>query len=244
MPKTLLRPLVLALMCVGLGCAGTAKLPEQPGQHTALFTQTVTYETQYLVHLPAGYTPDGPAWPLMIFLHGAGERGSDINLVKVHGPPKLADADPAFPFVVVSPQAATGTRWDAPALNALLDDVVANYAVDRDRIYVTGLSMGGFGTWDFATRYPNRVAAVAPICGGGAAWLACAMKEVPTWVFHGAKDQVVPLARSQEMVDALKACGANPKFTVYPEANHDSWTETYNNPALYEWLLSHRLSDR
>jgi predicted peptidase len=118
--------------------------------------------------------------------------------------------------------------------------VIAQYAVDEERVYVTGLSMGGFGTWSLAQAHPERFAAIAPICGGGNPELAGNLRHVPVWAFHGAKDNVVPLSASQEMVDALKAIGADVKFTIYPEAYHDAWTETYENPQLYEWLLQHK----
>ena len=110
----------------------------------------------------------------------------------------------------------------------------------RLRIYVTGLSMGGYGTWDLATRYPNRFAAIAPICGGGEPARACTVKHLPVWAFHGAKDEVVPLEQSQAMIDALAACDGNARLTVYPDADHDAWTQTYDNPELYDWFLSHR----
>jgi len=124
----------------------------------------------------------------------------------------------------------------------LLDDIVERYRIDEERVYVTGLSMGGFGTWALAGASPERFAAIAPICGGGRRSDArrIAQAKLPTWVFHGAKDRVVPFEESQHMVDILEKLGGDVKFTVYPKAQHDSWTETYNNPELYTWLLSQR----
>ncbi len=199
----------------------------------------------YLLFLPAGYNPNGAKrWPLILFLHGMGERGNtldDLELVKKHGIPKLVDQRPDFPFIAVSPQCPKRTFWDheVESLNALLDEVIAAHAVDAHRVYLTGLSMGGFGAWALATAYPERFAAIAPICGGGDPETVCALKDVPVWVFHGAKDPVVPLSESEQMVAALKACGGDVRFTVYPDAEHDSWSETYANPALYEWFLAH-----
>jgi predicted peptidase len=112
--------------------------------------------------------------------------------------------------------------------------------VDRERQYVTGLSMGGFGTWALISRYPQRFAAAVPICGGGDRYVARRLRDVPVWAFHGAKDGTVPVQASVEMVEAVKKAGGDAQLTVYPEAQHDSWTETYNNPKVYEWLLSHR----
>jgi predicted peptidase len=129
-------------------------------------------------------------------------------------------------------------------LTVLLDNIVARYKVDEDRIYVTGLSMGGFGTWSLASRTPNRFAAIVPICGGGEAYWARRFAHLPIWVFHGAKDPVVPLQRSEAMVDALRQRGGNVQLTVYPDAGHDAWSETYDNPKLYEWLLRQRRSPR
>lgn len=122
-------------------------------------------------------------------------------------------------------------------LDLLLEDVCARYAVDLDRIYVTGLSMGGFGTWSLALEFPNRFAAIVPIAGGGTSWMARRVRHLSVWAFHGAKDATVPLSAGQQMVDALKNAGGTPTFTVYPDAGHDSWTRTYDNPDLYAWLL-------
>ena len=160
--------------------------------------------------------------------------------MKVHGPPKLVEKRKDFPFVVVSPQCPSGKWWNVEQLKSLVDQVVAKYQVDSTRIYVTGLSMGGYGTWSLAAAYPNRFAACAPICGGGDVKTAEALKGTPLWVFHGAKDTAVPLKKSEEMVEAIKAAGGDVKLTVYPEAGHDSWTESYNNPELYRWFLSHQ----
>jgi predicted peptidase len=197
----------------------------------------------YLLYLPEGYGDEpGKKWPLVLFLHGAGERGSDIERVKVHGIPKLAEAGQSFPFIAVSPQCPENTGWGAQTeeLKSFIDEIMATYAVDDSRVYVTGLSMGGFGTFALASEYPGLFAAIAPICGGGDLSKAERLKDIPAWVFHGAKDNVVPLERSKEMVDAIEACGGNVKFTVYPDADHDSWTVTYNNPEFYEWLLSNK----
>ena len=202
-----------------------------------------TVSLKYLLYLPKDYAAQaGKTWPLVLFLHGSGESGTDIEKVKVHGPPKLAAAGKEFPFILVSPQAPSPqVGWNNESLITLLDDIQAKYAVDPDRVYVTGLSMGGYGTWALAIEHPDRFAAIAPICGGGMARRARRIRHLPIWVFHGAKDLAVPLKESQEMVDSLKAAGAaEVKFTVYPEAAHDSWTETYTNESLYTWLLSHK----
>lgn len=210
------------------------------GQQTAEHAKaTYTVDIDYLLYKPKGFD-EQDKWPLLLFLHGAGERGADLEKVKVHGPPKLVAAGKELPFVIVSPQCPANSWWDSRALLALIDHVVATGKIDEDRIYVTGLSMGGYGTWKLLADAPDRFAAAAPICGGGIPYLTRKHAHVPTWVFHGAKDFVVPLSASEAMVDGLKRSGAEPKFTIYPEADHDSWTETYNNDELYDWLLSHR----
>ena len=215
---------------------------ESPGkQRECTFEQTA--RLRYLRFLPRGYgTGPEEKWPLILFLHGMGERGDDLELVKIHGIPKIIERQPDFPFVAVSPQCPDETTWRDHhlTLKALLDEVVANYAVDAHRIYLTGLSMGGYGTWSLATRYPELFAAIAPICGSGSPDLASALKDVPVWAFHGAEDEIVKLEAGQRMVDALRSCGGNVRFTVYPGVGHDSWTQTYDNPELYEWFLQHR----
>jgi predicted peptidase len=213
------------------------------------FSRTERFDVNYLLFLPQGYDAKAEKrWPLILFLHGAGERGTNIWKVATHGPPKNVTGHPDFPFIIVSPQCPEHQIWSKDVLLALLDDITAKYAVDTKRVYLTGLSMGGYGTWDLGLAYPERFAAVVPICGGGqviTVLLASgakgqALKTLGVWAFHGGKDPVVPLEESQRMVDALKKAGVpDVKLTVYPEAQHDSWTETYKNPALYEWLLKH-----
>lgn len=224
------------------GCASTrqATIPSA-GQHAESFSKQIrkTVSAQYWVSLPEGYGVEKREWPLVLFLHGMGERGTDLELVKVNGPPKLVEQGKKYSFILVSPQCSEDDReWPIDMLSALLDEVEATYSVDRAREYVTGLSMGGEGTWKLASAYPERFAAIIPICGGGNPQAACKLKDVPIWVFHGKKDPVVPIKDNEMMVTALKKCGGNIKFTVYPDAGHDAWTETYNNPEVYEWMLS------
>jgi predicted peptidase len=238
------------LLAVGLVAGPGLSTDKETGpmQQEKTFATEVkeTVKMNYLLFLPEGYGKGDKQWPLILFLHGAGESGSnppkmeELVKVKKHGPPKIVETKKDFPFIVVSPQ-SPGRGWRAEALNALLDDVLANYKVDKDRVYLTGLSMGGFGTWALAAAHPEKFAAIAPICGGGRPEDAKKIKDLPIWVFHGAKDNVVKPEMSEAMVNALKEAGAKEvKYTVYPEAGHDSWTETYDNPKLYEWLLAHK----
>ena len=247
----------ITLLLLALAAALTASAAES--QTVASFEKTITKQVgyQYLLALPVGYdAAKDKAWPLLVFLHGSGERGSDPWLVAKHGPPKLLRESPlshvgqslAENFIVVSPQCPANTWWDDDAIGALLDEIAAKHRVDAKRVYLTGLSMGGYGTWSYAMKNPGRFAAIVPICGGGEPSMVRRMARLRkndlttlgVWVFHGAQDPTVPLEESQQMVDALKkAAVTDVQFTLYPEAKHDSWTETYANPELYAWLLRH-----
>jgi predicted peptidase len=246
----------LLILMTAAGLTACATFPQTKmannNQTRQAFKQRIskTVQANYLLYLPKGYGAGKTnRWPLILFLHGAGERGTNIWKVAVHGPPKLIKQKQEFPFIIVSPQCPDGEAWSNQVLLNLLDDVAAKYAVDPSRIYLTGLSMGGFGTWSLATQYPERFAAIAPICGGGDTISillttppkARALKTLGVWAFHGAKDPVVKVEESERMVAALKKAGSREvKLTVYPEAQHDSWTETYNRQELYDWFLAHR----
>ena len=176
----------------------------------------------------------------MLYLHGSGERGDNLNLLKKNGLPKLIEAGKSFPFILLAPQCPTGQAGEASSLNLLLDEIEEKYKIDRDRIYLTGLSMGGYGAWTLVIQSPERFAAAVPISGGGEPDDAARIAHIPIWVFHGAKDPIVPIRESQEMVDALKKKGSNVKFTIYPEGKHNAWTQAYNTPELYTWLLEQK----
>ena len=224
--------------CFGLFLTGAAFAEDRQQAKEFEKEITVKVKLKYLLYLPDGYETSAKKWPLILFLHGAGESGDDLTKVKKHGPAKVV-ASKELPFIIVSPQ-SPGRGWNPDTLNALLDDVSATYRVDPDRVYLTGLSMGGFGTWALAAAHPERFAAIAPICGGGDTKKADRLKDLPIWVFHGAKDPTVPLAQSESMVKAIKEAGGDAKLTVYPDAGHDSWTVTYDNPEFYDWLLGHK----
>jgi predicted peptidase len=179
--------------------------------------------------------------PVVFFFHGKGERGDDLSLLERHGLPRLIAAGRQFPFLVISPQCPESDYWsDAPGLPEFIAAAIQRHQANPARVYLTGLSMGGFGVWSLAQRHPERYAAILPVCGGGETRWAPRLRDVPAWVFHGARDAVVPPARSIEMVEAIRAAGGTPRFTLYPDAGHDSWTETYANEEIYRWMLSHR----
>ncbi|PKL82427.1 MAG: phospholipase [Ignavibacteriae bacterium HGW-Ignavibacteriae-3] len=238
--------LVSGYFMILAGCSsGPIKESSASGQEykslTAKFEQQVSIN--YLLYLPKNYS-DKDKFPLMMFLHGSGERGNNLELVKKHGPPKLIDQGKDFPFIIISPQCPSGIRWKTNSLIALLDEIIKNYNVDENRIYITGLSMGGNGTWKLANEIPKRIAAVMPVCGWGDPWTICEIGDLPVWAFHGAKDNVVPVQRSKELVDALKSCNGNARLTIYPDAYHDSWTQTYDNQEVYDWLLKQTKDQR
>jgi len=294
----------------------------------------------YLLFLPDSYGQDpDKKWPLILFLHGSGERGNDLEKLKVLALPKIVEQQTDFPFVVLSPQLPSGTAWDDPQMAAawdgphiplfklnkslreavdaaiiseelrqefaenginlgpdcfihqnpwinilfdvtgdeikeyrirhrimsdetglfdawmvhyigwkatdllieLLDGIIATHNIDPHRVYLTGLSLGGYGTWNLATYHPNRFAAIAPICGGGVPRLAWRLQNTPTWAFHGEKDDSVPPSESESMVRALEALGGEVRFTLYPDVGHNAWDPAYDDPELYEWFLSHSL---
>ncbi len=210
----------------------------QSGQKKMKFT--IGGEINYLMFLPKDYVKTGKPSPMILFLHGSGERGNDLEKVKAWGPPAIVEKNPDFPFVVISPQCPDGQNWNPTLLKGLIDDVMAKYNIDKNRVYLTGLSMGGFGAWDLSMAYPDYFAAVAPICGGGNPLLVSRLKDIPVWVFHGKKDDAVPEQQSAIMVEALKKIDANVQYTVLPEGGHvDAWVFAYDKAGLFEWFLKH-----
>ncbi len=200
----------------------------------------------YQLFLPRGYTlskseRQSEQWPLMIFLHGSGERGADLSKVKVHGPPKIVSENPDFPFILVSPQGFEDEDWDIARLDRLLAHIRKSYRIDDRRIYLTGLSLGGFATWDWAIARPGIFAAIAPVCGKSDPAKAAALKQTPVWAFHGDSDDIVDPSGSYDMVRAVQRAGGLAKLTIYPATGHDSWTKTYADPALYYWFIQQKL---
>ena len=215
---------------------------------------------KYRLMKPIDYQPS-KKYPLVIFLHGAGERGDDNQVQLKHGMKDFADPErrKKFACFVIAPQCPQEQRWSdvdwsarthaipenaSPSMKMVMevvDTMIESSGVDRTRIYLTGLSMGGYGTWDAIARYPGKFAAAVPICGGGDPNSVDRIGNLPIWAFHGDKDTVVIPERSRDMIDALKKAGVTPKYTEYPGVGHDSWTATYSNPELYEWLFAQRL---
>lgn len=243
MKSPLLRSTALLLLCLTAAPLLAADEKEASRQSKETFDVGEDRQMEFLLYLPKDYE-EKENWPLVMFLHGAGERGDDLDQVKKHGPPKLIENGKDFPFIVVSPQCPKGTWWKTDDLVKLMDHIMEIHNVDDNRVYLTGLSMGGRGTWQLAGAIPEKLAAIVPICGPKDESVVDKIATIPVWVFHGAKDPVVKVDNSDTMVRLLKEKGGEPKYTVYPEAQHDSWTEAYDTEELYSWLLSHELKDR
>jgi predicted peptidase len=208
--------------------------------HRAHTLKTSHATLRYLVHEPPGW--GGEPRSLVLFLHGSGERGDDVARVCTQGLPRAIERGKNVPFVAVSPQCPAGMTWTAllSPLRELLDAVVQSLRIDARRIYLTGISMGGFGAWQLAAHLPERFAALVPICGGGNPDWAARLAHLPTWAFHGADDRVVPAVCSESMVRALERVSAPIRLTLYEGVGHDSWTRAYDDPELYHWLLAQR----
>jgi predicted peptidase len=199
---------------------------------------TKTIDFPYLLHLPATYSKK-ISYPLIVFLHGAGERGDDTGLLKV-GLPNLLETAREYPFILVAPQCPIDSWWtrELDELSIFLKDFLERYNIDKKRVYLTGLSMGGDGTWRLAALQPTLFAAIVPICGIDKTHSVSRLKGIPTWAFHGAKDDIVPVKESRKIVRAVKALGGNAKLTVYPDADHNAWDQAYKTKELYKWLFA------
>jgi predicted peptidase len=195
-----------------------------------------------MVVLPRGYD-DGKRWPVVLFLHGAGERGHDLATIRLQGLPRL-DTAGTLPYILVAPQVPNGELWSVDALAALMDHIEAVYRVDRSREYLTGLSMGAFGAWDLAIAMPARFAALVAISGGANPVEVCRLRQVPVWIVHGGDDDVIPVSWSETLGQRLTQCGGDVRVTIYPGVGHDAWTRTYADPEFTRWLLAQRRADR
>ena len=233
----------------------------ETGQRPAVLAREVLLELDYYIYLPEGYGQKQEAWPLMVFLHGAGERGHDLNKVKTHGPPKLVDQGKDLPFIIVSPQCPTDQWWPNKIehIMALIDETVEHYSVDESRIYLTGLSMGGYGTWATASAHPERFAAIAPVCGGGLPYMARNLKDIPIWAFHGDNDKTCPIEKDQKVFAEMKKIGGNMKFTTWAGDGHGVAAKMFTGsengstkfssgrcdtePIFLKWLFNQKLSN-
>jgi len=197
----------------------------------------------YYIVYPKDYNPN-QTYPTIIHLHGAGERGDqvkDMPVIKNHWPLAHTDYD-TFPFILIAPQCPKASYWPVEVYNlkTFIDNMLIMQPVDKDRIYLTGLSMGGYGTWYMSYRYPDLFAAIAPVCGSGIRSSHDVLTSLPIWAFHGTKDPVVPYQDSQYLADTINAKGGNVKLTLYEDVGHNSWEHAYKDKTLYEWFLTHK----
>lgn len=232
-----------AFAVVMLSAVSLAETPKH-GFTTKEYKNADGHESPYVVFVPKGY--DGTKeFPVILFLHGSGEtKGGTKQPVEVGIGPAVKKQQDTFPAIVVIPQSEKRT-WSANSADgkraiAILDGVMKDYKIDPKRQYLTGLSMGGYGTWSLAAAYPDRWAAIVPVCGGGSPADAAKIKDIPTWVFHGDADKAVPVARSRDMVGALKKAGGMPKYTEYPKVGHNSWDNAYGEKELWVWLFEQK----
>ena len=203
--------------------------------------ETVNLETlRYYLYYPSDYEMKGQKnYPLLLFLHGGGESGGDLTDLQINGPPKMIVDGKEFPFLILAPQHPHKRKfWNTNAVIQLLDTIIQNNRVDKQRIYLSGLSRGATAAWDLAVQYPDKFAAMAVVCGMTplpyASWID---KEMPIWVFHGEDDPVIRVEESELMVSKLKSMGYDVTFTKYPKVGHDAWTKAYQNDELYNWLM-------
>ncbi len=248
-----LRLSAAAVLVPALATAAAAA--EKTGFVEKTYKNADGHDSPYVVFVPHSYDGSKPV-PVVLFLHGAGEtKGGKKMPVEVGIGPAIKKREKTFPFLVVIPQSEKRT-WqansdDGKRAMAILDETTKEYKTDPQRTYLTGLSMGGFGTWSLAAAHPDRWAAIAPICGGvgrlkgkdnkdAVAETAEKIKDIPCWCFHGGADPTVPVQMSRDMIEALKKAGGHPKYTEYPGVGHNSWDKAYGTDELYTWLLEHK----
>lgn len=249
---------VYTLMMLMAFTASVAQVPDPPLFERHFYinnTDTLPYRL-----LKPESVKENKKYPLVIFLHGAGERGTN-NFIQLRHIASLflaPDNRSKYPCFVLAPQCPPKLWWaniiqgklqPAPSkpmklLLELLESMAEKYAIDVNRIYLTGLSMGGFGVWDALARHPDKFAAAAPICGGGDISIVSKMRHIPVWAFHGAKDNIVPVYHSRRMIEALEEANGHAKYTEYADVMHDSWTNAFKEPDFLPWLFSHRRTGR
>src|SRR5688572_5179481 len=255
----------LAIPIVALALLACKTTP--PMNETGFIDRTVTIGSTsypYVVYVPREWTPDR-SWPVVLFLHGAGERGSDgRRQMQIGAAAAIRSAPERVPALVVLPQAPAEERWIGPPADAAmkaLEEVVKEYRGDRERIYLTGLSLGGFGTWHLSLAHPDVFAALVPVCGGivpnGSAtsvrqspltldapdpyaFSAARLRHLPVWMFHGSEDTVIHPSESRKMHEALRAAGAEVRYTEYEKVGHDAWIRAYADAEMWAWLFKQK----
>ncbi|MCX9155616.1 prolyl oligopeptidase family serine peptidase [Niveibacterium sp. 24ML] len=259
----LIPKLCRVLTLFAFGALSATSAAASPWQAASLPPAANTrYGQHYLLALPEGYEADPQrAWPVIVFLHGAGEWGTDLARVKTQGLGAFVEGGGKLPAIVIAPQTPRDQLWHPLFVDAVLREVAARYRIDAERIYLTGLSLGGMGTWSTALAYPGRFAALAPVAGAfpndmlaynlgrpeptAADWLPAIrqLTHLPVWIAHGEADPVVPFAMDRRVAAVLKQLGMAPRLEWMANVGHDAWTRTYaETPAFYEWLFAQRRS--
>ena len=236
---------MIPILCLLLqGCSAQSRLISDT-------VETINKENlAYYLYLPEDYESEDyvseevKVFPLLLFLHGGGESGGELSMLKSNGPPKLIAQGKEFPFLILAPQNPHSRQWwNTRAVKQLLDTIVANYRVDPNRLYLTGLSRGGGAAWEMAVQYPDTFAAMAVVCGMTplpyASWINKAMA---IWVFHGTEDESIPFSESADMVAKLRSMGYDVTFTRYEGVKHNAWERAYADESLYEWFIEHKLN--
>jgi predicted peptidase len=253
--KSIIRGLVAVVLVAGLVPFALAQ-EKKPTLEKKTYTDPAGKKLPYRLLLPDDYDKS-KKYPLVLFLHGAGERGDDNEAQLKHGVPEFARDEnrKKYPCILIAPQCPSKLKWADWTVNAplakeptepnrlaleLVDAIQKEYSVDPKRIYVTGLSMGGFGTWDLISRHPDKFAAAVPVCGGGDPNQADKIARIPIWVFHGAQDNAVKVERSREMIEAIKKSRGMPKYTEYPKEGHASWVPAYKDAGMFKWLFEQK----
>lgn len=242
------RSLLFVVVLLVPVAAGLAQETPAPGKQVECTMADQAGDIKYLMYLPKTYDEDtDQSWPIVLFLHGRGESYGPLSLVAKWGPPRFAQRGDDLPYILVSPQCPKDGRWSDETrqqqLTRFLDTLVEKHRVDQDRVYLTGLSLGGYGSWTLAADNPERFAAVVPVCGGGSPADAAKLKDLPIWVFHGDQDRAVPFAKSVEMVEAIRDVGgAKIRFTSLEHVGHNCWSSAYAMPELYDWMLKQKAS--
>jgi predicted peptidase len=238
-PKHFILSIIIILL---FGCSSIETAQYKTGQRIQYFQPINVSQKRfgYLLFLPRTYNlQQEKKWPLIIFLHGRGEWGSDVEKVKKNGIPKLIENEKDFPFVVISPQCPENEFWPFMEIRLLLNQIIKHYRIDTRRIYLTGISWGGAGTWELGIQTPNTFAAIAPVAGWVNPQRVSVLKNIPIWIFHGEKDTIVPPNQDIDSAQVLKGINANVKITIFSNCDHDIWDQTYNNQELYDWFLEH-----
>ncbi len=196
---------------------------------------------EYLLYVPKEYEVHKNKYPLVIYLHGGGQRGNDLNKLKSYGLPYLVAQGREYPFIVVSPQCPDGKYWSTDDWFSLLyTELIAKYRIDKRRVYVTGISMGGYGAWQVAADFPDKFAAVVPLCGGlNDSSQVCRIRKIPVWTFHGTKDEVISIWETEKLVEGLEQCKGKVKFTRLENEGH-AIQYLYEKPDIYNWLLQQK----